>query len=127
MIEKAVYQILTGAAPVMAVVAGRIFPRVKTGTGPAPYIVYTEITNNPTVDISRAEGRETSTFQVDIYDPDPSDAGALAALVRAALHRYCGAAGGMAIEYILMQSRRPGYDREAGLHRVTLEFIAKHN
>lgn len=127
MIEKAVYELLAGDSVIFSAVGSRLYPHVKTGKAPAPYIVYTQVTGNPSVTISAADGQQSSTLQVDVYDEDPSNCRAYADMVKNALHKFSGTQSGVAIQYILMQSQRPDYDQEAELHRMTLEFIAKHN
>lgn len=127
MIEQALYDILSGDAAIVAAVGNQLYPHVKTGRDGAPFIVYTQITGNPAVNVSGGDVQEASTLQVDVYHQDPAECRDLAALVRSALHKYSGTQAGVAIQYILLQTQRPDYDRDLSLHRMTLEFTAKHN
>lgn len=126
MIEEAVYQLLSGASALNAAVGGRIFAHFTTDAA-SPYLVFRQVTGNPSVTISAGDGQEASTLQIDVYAKDPTESREIAERVRDALHKYSGTLAGVTIQYILLQAQRPDHDQEANLHRVTLEFIAKHN
>ena len=82
--EDAIYRILKASAPVMALVAGRIYPDRSGGTG-IPYIIYSRIAG---VADSLLEGGATHDqlrLQVDCYAATKAAAKAIGIAARTAL------------------------------------------
>lgn len=82
----AIHPLLTNAAAVQALIAGRVYPEIAPEGAAMPYIVYSVTSNSPSNDKSRTPVDES---QVELYNVASTYAQAndLADKVRAALSR----------------------------------------
>ena len=82
----AIHPLLTNAAAVQALIAGRVYPEIAPEGAAMPYIVYSVTSNSPSNDKSRTPVDES---QVELYNVASTyaEANDLADKVRAALSR----------------------------------------
>jgi hypothetical protein len=104
MISTAIYSILHGNAPVLAVVSNRIFPNMATQGADHPYIVYSVVSKTPTDSKTNGTGFDRYRVQVDCVSDSYTDVEDLAVKVRTALDRVTGIYGGTTITQITYEN-----------------------
>lgn len=104
-LEAAIYDILSSAAGVTALVGGAASPRIYPMTIPqgkaVPAIVYQQITSSAEFACDGHDDLRTDRVQITIWDDDPDGARALAEAVRAAMQSSDarGSHGGVTVQY----------------------------
>jgi hypothetical protein len=105
-IEVATRLILKGAAPVLALVADRIYFGVAEQNERRPRIVLTLVSSNRAHTHQGAGGYTRGRMQVDSLAPTYPDAKALAKAAQDALDNYVGTVDGTPIDWIETEEAR---------------------
>lgn len=115
-----------------ALVKKRVYP-LRLPQGPKyPAIRYQVISAPRTHLMGGDSGEVHSRVQVDCYAETYSGAHELAVQVRAALSRWGGTSGGVAVEHVFLDDERDvleptiEVDGDRGLYRVMLDFIVHY-
>ena len=108
MIEERLYTLLND------LVDGRMYPSVAPGTVSKPYVVYTGIASTPEVTLESTEPINNARMQIDCYDNGFMNVQTLSQSIRAAMR-------GWSVQNVPLLVQN-GYDTDANLHRVTLDY-----
>lgn len=85
-----IYTILTGAAPVAAIVAQRVYPHSEAPQSVTePYVTWFVVAAPPELVLDGSPPHDTFTIQVDCWHPESAGLLNLATAVRAALEAQC--------------------------------------
>ena len=103
-IKEAIYSILSGDAPLVALVGGRITPGGDPARGVAA-VTYHMISSVRTHTMDGPDTLVTPTLQVNSYGASDLDAENVAEAVRAVLDGFSGTVGTVAISYIAMNDQ----------------------
>jgi hypothetical protein len=101
MIGKAIHARLTSDPAVSAIIAGRVFPHMATGTYPA--VVYAEDTAEYPRHYTGSDGYTRTTAEIGCLARSYGAAIDLAAAVRAALDNKAGTWGGIDVQGCFLQ------------------------
>jgi hypothetical protein len=128
MIGKAIYTILSTDPAIAMVVATRIFPAMAVIDGTRPSIVYTEISNTPTMYKQGPSDMDFVRVQVDIYSPSYDQCVSLAELVRIALDRFPhSTVAGVRLAGISFMNSSNSWADGDKIHRIIHEYQIRHN
>lgn len=117
-VEDAIYSLLSGSAPVAALVGTRIY-RVKMPDNPQlPAITYQTIYGEPTESFSGFSGLSQPIMRVDCWGKTAGSTQDLAEKVRLALHGYRGVYQDRSIQNILEWSTTELYDNDTDIFHV---------
>jgi hypothetical protein len=127
------YAFLSAAAGVAALVGDgnspetyRVFPNFA-GENPAlPCLVYTRISRVEGHTFDGPHGFCRSRIQIDVLADTYTQAAALAAQVKAALHGYSGSFGTMSAHYARLETVQDFYEDAGALSRIAMDFIITH-
>lgn len=100
MTGKAIYSILSNAAPVTALVSTRIYPDIATVDAVYPFVVYSVENTLPTDTKDGPSGLDVVQVAVMIYANTYTSAQDIAGAVRTALDRTAGTFGGVEVQSI---------------------------
>lgn len=109
MLGKCIYNILSNDANVSALVGTKIYPSMAIEDIAYPYIVYEQISNDPTNDKDGVSTLDVVNFDVEIFTKTPQTIATLSGYVRDALDRYSGTVEGEIIQSITFMSEGSGY------------------
>lgn len=100
MTGKAIYGILSAAAPVSGYVGTRIYPDMATQNATYPFIVYRVTASLPSDTKEGASTLDVVEVTVEVYAKTYTQGQDIAGAVRTALDRYSGTVSGVAIDSI---------------------------
>lgn len=128
MIGNAIYTILSTDPAIAAIVGTRIFPALAVIDGGRPSIVYTEISNTPTMYKQGPSDMDFVRLQVDVFSPSYDQCVDLAEKVRIALDRYPhSTVSGVKLAGVSYQGGRNMWEDVDKIHRVMQEYQIRHN
>lgn len=114
-LETDIFDALSGAAAVAALVAARIYPLLLKQGCAMPAIVYSPITSRPVVSLQGPSGLEGNTVQIDAWALTLAEASAVLVAIEAAM----GAATTFSIVH---GPRRSWYESAPELYRAQRDF-----
>jgi len=115
---KVIFSLLSNSTDVTGIVGQNIYPVRSANQTPFPYVVYTQVANEPqnvkeTVDIA--------SFQLDCYARNHTTAAELSEKVRTALDKQSGTIAGQEVAGISFQSSDFAFDEDQDVQRVIVE------
>lgn len=126
--EQAIYAVLSGNAPITALVGGRIYPTQLPQEVVWPAISYARVSDVPAralgVDLAPTQSR----FQVSAWGQSYDSAKDVASAVRNALSRYRGTIVGVVLADVFWDGETDlGFDAEARVYQIIEEFLVWHD
>lgn len=119
---KAIFNILSNDSNVTNIVSGRIYPTRAFNNAALPYVVYSQISNEPQNEKGRAATVDIATYQVSCFAKDYSQAVDLADAVRKALEKQSGTFNGVDVEDIVVEGSNEVFDEDQGVHHIPIDF-----
>lgn len=127
--SKVVYALLSGAAPVTAIVGVRIYPVFLPEGQPAPAIVYELISavRPGAIDAYAPTHLTQSRVQVNLITADYPTLLTLLEATKAAMQFQRGVLGGVTVHSVLHAGEGPvQYDQQLGLYMQPIDFLITH-
>jgi hypothetical protein len=128
--EEALTALLNGAAPLTALVAGRINWGVKPQGAGAPFVVLQRISGLRHMVMAGPSGLVSSRVQADCYGLTYTSAKAVARAVRDRLSGYSGTVSGRVLQGVFLDSERDIFEPAETpdkLFRISMDFILWHD
>jgi hypothetical protein len=128
----ALFSILTGNAPVSAILGNRVFPVIVPpqawdGAALRPCVVYRTFGLDPQYKFCGRDDLEAENFFIDVYSQAYDTTQALSAAVKAALEAAAKTThAGVFVDRIFTRSEIDGVDLEPGLHRRSISITVYH-
>lgn len=128
MIGKAIYNILSNNAPLIAVVGEKIYPVVAPKTAEPVFVVYNQISSNAIRTKDDPFPMTNFLVQVDTYSESAIEAAEVNDLIKNALTRKTGEFASICIFSTTIETEMDGYSGDDEVFRKTLRFeiIAKN-
>ena len=126
MIGASIYTLLSGHAPLVALVGTQMYPVHATQEKKDPMLVYGIIDQDPQHSKDRASLEDWIKVGIEIYAKDYDQMHAIAKEVRAALDRANGTIAGNEISMITFEGFKDGWEpeRESYAGDITFQIIS---
>jgi len=118
---KVIYALLTFSGDVTAIVGNNIFPVRSANQTAFPYIVYTQVGNEPQNVKQSKTPVDIASFQIDCYAKDHSTAADLSEKVRFITDKQSGNIAGIQVADTSFQSSDFAFDEDQDVQRVIVE------
>ena len=112
MIGDVIYNLLSNNATVIGLVGLKIYPYIGTENIVYPYIVYDQVSLQPTDTKDGVSELDTVSYDIEVYTKSPSELTTLANAVRDVLDRYSGTVNTKVIDSIRYLGENTGYSLE---------------
>ena len=122
MIGAYIFDKLTNAAAVTALVGTRIYPLTAVQATDRPHIAYQVVSNNPNDTKTSASRLDEVVVQLNIWNPNYDQAIATALEVRKVLDRSSGSVTGCTVQSTRFTGQRDMYDLDALSTGVSIDF-----
>jgi hypothetical protein len=109
MIGDVIYNLLSNDATVSGLVGLKIYPYIGTENIVYPYIVYDQVSLQPTDTKDGVSELDTVSYDVEIYTKSPSELTSVSNAVRDALDRYSGTVNTKLIDSIRYLGENSGF------------------
>lgn len=116
-LESAIYTVLTGNADVKRMVTRRVYPIVLPQNCDFPAVSYQRITGVKVNDLQGYGNLQNARIQVDAWAKSYDEVKQLGAYIHTAMN-------GAGTFHSLLVTDSDGYDADAGLFRLTMDFSA---
>ena len=124
--EKAIENILTNDAPVVAITTSVNPHRVPQGENPYPAITYSRINNEPEDTKDGVSTLDVIRVDVDMWSADYATGKDLADKVRTALDRASGTFNTRVIQSIRFETDREFFDNGAQIYHFNQEYSIRY-
>lgn len=127
MIEKALFQILTGHAELTAHVGDRVYPLLLPQSPTLPAITYTRVGTARGYNNDGPDGAAEPSFQISVWTPDLLTAATVAGHARAALHGAWNATvAGVRLGRVTCSDDRAAYDQNGNVVGAEFDVSMQH-
>ena len=128
MIEKALFDKVSAAAEISAIVGSRIYPVFLPEKVTPPALVFVRVsTEGAVLSHDGTNGIITSGFEISCLSKTVSEVKTLARLVRREFSGFSGTVSGVKIYRSSVESEFDDYDYETGLYSVPVEIFLTHD
>ena len=126
MIGKLIYERLSTATNITAIVGTNIYPDITPQNVDYPFVVYTA-TNSTPVDYKDGQSNlEEINLQIDVYTQNYDTTQNLANLIRNRLDRFVGTVEGVEVQTIkYVSSNSQVYNAELSVYWLSIDFMIK--
>ena len=121
-LEESVVDILTGNAPLAALVGTRVEPAPRNQGGALPSIAYLRVSTTTVHSHSGSPGLKRTWLQFDVWGATALSAQAVAQALHGALEHYRGSVAGVRIDAALSLNDRLIPAPETGTYRRIVEY-----
>jgi len=118
---KVIFSLLSNSTDVTGIVGQNIYPVRSANQTPFPYVVYTQVANEPQNVKEKQTPVDIASFQLDCYARNHNTAADLSEKVRAALDKQSGKIAGLEVAGISFQSSDFAFDEDQDVQRVIVE------
>lgn len=122
MIGKSIYSLLSGHAPLVALVGTNIFPVQATQTKENPIVVYGISNTEPQESKQRTSPEDWIDVELVIYSDDYDQSHEIAKEIRAALDKQSGTIAGNEISDIIMTGFEDGWEEKRKCFAPMMKF-----
>lgn len=122
-LESALVALITGNAPVAAVLGTRLYPDVIPQDQPMPAGHYRTVSTRPAMAHSGEAGVDFSTVRFSIFAPLRADAISLRELIKPVVSGYKGTSGGETLDAVFYREGMNTFDIESGLYAAQFDLI----
>lgn len=129
-IEQAVYEKLTGASAITALVDGRIFPLLAPQKVKSPFIVYRRISSTRVKNIDTGPSFVANTrLQIDCYSADEDEMRDLREIVRLTLDGWRNLSAAVAVKGSSLLNDQSMLEDQVDpkLYRASMDFMITHD